>query len=311
VTEDEFLRTRDKEQIWQRYCGFLDLSINEFMQIQEHLLLEEIEMVTASPLGQKIMQGAKPKSMDEFRKAVPMTTYDDYASYIGDCQEDALAEKPYWWARTSGRGGRAKWVPYTQRFVDWLGRLSIAMIMLACATRKGEINVYSGIRLMHNLPPRPYLMGFAGWILQQQLRSRMMPPFDEYEDQEFEKRIKDGFKMALRTGVDCVGSLTFVLLRMAEQFTEHSSRLKISQQMLDPLVATRLMRAMLKSKRARRNLLPRDLWPLKGLICYGMDTSIYREQLMHYWGCQPFEMYGATENGLVAVNAWNKKVLRQ
>jgi len=309
VAEDEFLRTRDKEKIWQRYCGFLDLSINEFMQIQEHLLLEEIEMVLDSPLGQRIMKGAKPNNVDEFRKVVPMTTYADYAPYIGNRQEDALAVKPFCWTRTSGRGGMVKWVPYTQRCVDWIARLSIAMVMLACASRKGEIQVYNGMRLMHNLPPRPYLMGVAGWLLQQQFKSRMMPPFDEYEDQDFEKRIKDGFKMALRYGVDCAGSLTFVMLRMAEQFTERSREMKISQQLLRPQIAMRLLRATVRSKREKRNLLPKDLWPLKGLICYGMDTSIYRDKLIHYWGCEPFEMYGATETGLVAVTAWNKKWL--
>ena len=54
-------------------------------------------------------------------------------------------------------------------------------------------------------------------------------------------------------------------------------------------------------------MLPKDLWPLKGLICYGTDTDIYREQLIHYWGKEPLSIYSATEAGMIATHAWNKK----
>ena len=91
MNADEFLRSSDNDKIWQRYCGFFDFSLQEFMEIQQHLLLEEIGMVAPSPLGATIMAGANPKSVEEFRRQVPLTTYDDYAPYIGNCQEDALA----------------------------------------------------------------------------------------------------------------------------------------------------------------------------------------------------------------------------
>ena len=113
LAEDEILRSGDKDKIWQKYCGFLDLSLEEFMEIQKHLLLDEIEMVTQSPLGKKIMKGANPRSVEEFRQLVPLTTYDDYAPYLGNCQEDALAKKPVIWGHTSGKTGFFKWVPYT------------------------------------------------------------------------------------------------------------------------------------------------------------------------------------------------------
>jgi len=56
-------------------------------------------------------------------------------------------------------------------------------------------------------------------------------------------------------------------------------------------------------------MLPKDLWSFKGLACYGMDTSIYRDQVRHYWGKEPLEMYGATEAGTIATQAWNKKYM--
>jgi phenylacetate-coenzyme A ligase PaaK-like adenylate-forming protein len=46
---------------------------------------------------------------------------------------------------------------------------------------------------------------------------------------------------------------------------------------------------------------------MKGLIAYGMDTGIYRQQLKYYWGKEPLEIYAATESGTIATQAWNKK----
>jgi len=76
---------------------------------------------------------------------------------------------------------------------------------------------------------------------------------------------------------------------------------------LQPQIMWRLIRGLVQSKREGRALLPKDLWPLKGLLCYGTDTAIYREKLIHYWGKEPTENYGATEPGLIATHAWNKK----
>ena len=54
-------------------------------------------------------------------------------------------------------------------------------------------------------------------------------------------------------------------------------------------------------------MLPRDLWTLKAIQCGGMDTSIYKDTIAHYWGVMPFEQYGSTEGGVMATQTWNKK----
>jgi len=306
LEKDSLFKTGEKERIWQKYCGFLDLSIVEFMEIQEQLLMDQIELVHDSPLARKLMP-RKPKDIHEFRKLVPLTTFDDYAAYLDEVNEDVLAVKPYLWAQTSGRGGVLKLVPYTERGIDNLAMLTIAMMILACASRRGEVRIGNGMRLLHCLPPPPYLTGILSRIVPQLLDARIIPPLDEYQDTELESRIRDGFQIALRTGVDLLCSLTNVLVKMGEVFAESSGQMKFSRPMLHPKVMLRLIRAWLRAKREKRVLLPKDLWPLQGLACYGTDTSIYREQLIHYWGKEPLELYGATEAGLIAINAWNKK----
>jgi len=57
-----------KKEIWTKYCGFFDLSIDEFMEIQERLLLEQIEELGKSLMGRMIMGDVIPSSIDEFRE---------------------------------------------------------------------------------------------------------------------------------------------------------------------------------------------------------------------------------------------------
>jgi phenylacetate-coenzyme A ligase PaaK-like adenylate-forming protein len=62
-----------------------------------------------------------------------------------------------------------------------------------------------------------------------------------------------------------------------------------------------------KSKLARRSLLPRDLWSLRGVVIVGSDASLYRERLKELWGCVPLDIYGCTEGLVIAVQAWDRQ----
>lgn len=306
--EDEVFRTGNKERIWQKYCGFLDLSLSDFIEMQEQLLVDQIELVYGSPLAKKFMP-RKPKSVSEFRKLVPLTTYKDYAADFGEKNEEVLAIKPCCWVRTSGRGGIAKQIPYTETALESFARVSVAVMILSCADRKGEVNFGRGLRVLHNVPPAPYSSAVVVHLVSQMLDATAIPPFDKYENVDFETRMLAGFQIAMRTGVDVLSSLTSVLVKMGAGFTESSKQMKFNRDMMHPQMMWRLLMAWLRCKREHRNLLPKDLWPLKGLLCYGTDTSIYREQLMRYWGKEPFEFYGSTEAGPMATQVWNKKTL--
>jgi hypothetical protein len=39
----------------------------------------------------------------------------------------------------------------------------------------------------------------------------------------------------------------------------------------------------------------------------GMDTNIYRDRIVHYWGKNPLEGYACTEGGMFGMQAWNFK----
>ena len=144
LPEDVFFKTLTNEELWKRYCGFLDLSIEEFMQIQRALLSEQLALVDGSVLGRKILGPRPPRTIEEFRATVPFTTYDDYEPYLSEKREDALAQKPGAWCHSSGRGGKFKWIPHSERLMEKTARDSIAVFLLGAASRRGEIALAPG-----------------------------------------------------------------------------------------------------------------------------------------------------------------------
>jgi hypothetical protein len=76
------LRKEAPERVWQEYCGFLDLSIEEYINIQSSLLMEQIDLLSKCRLGNYLLHGNVPRSVDEFRQMVPLTTYEDYVGTL-------------------------------------------------------------------------------------------------------------------------------------------------------------------------------------------------------------------------------------
>jgi len=309
LREDEYFQNLTEEELWQRYCGFLDLSVDEFMRVQEDLLMEEIDLVADSVLGKKIMGGKKPGSVDEFRQTVPLTTYEDYEPYLSEQREDALAVKPVDWSHSAGRGGHFKWIPSTQEALDAAAKLHVGQIILATARRKGDIRIKPGERFVVNLPDRPYASGTLCYHTSQAFSAQIIPPLEDGEKMDFQQRIQKGFQMALRTGVDEFASISSVLVKTGERMTEEAQGIRLSPFMLHPQVLFRFIRAWLYSKLNKRPMLPRDLWRPKGIMVSGTDTAIYKDNIAYYWGKLPYETYGATEVPGIAVQNWNKKWL--
>jgi hypothetical protein len=295
-------------EVWQRFCGFLDLTIDQFMAMQERLLHEQLQMIGGSPLGRALMGARIPASVDEFRRQVRLTTYEDYEPYFREKREDVLAEKPVAWAHTSGRSGEYKWAPYTARQFQLIGEGVLTAFILSNAHARGEVRIRPGDTLVYNAPSRPYTSGHALVSLAELFDFRFLPPADKTEEMSFEQRIAVSFRMALRYGVDQVGSISSVLLRVAQSFEKGANASGFSTEILHPRVIARLGRGMLRSKLAHRALLPSDLWRVKGMLVGGTDTDIYRARLQKYWGCPPHELYACTEApNIMAVGIWTHR----
>ncbi len=306
----DLLRQGRTAEVWQKYCGFLDLSLDEFMCIQERLLMEQMHLFAACKLGRKIIGGKVPGSVAEFRRLVPLTEYQDYEPYLSEKQEDVLPQRPYLWAHTSGRSGKYKWVPYTKPAYVKLGERMLAAIILAAARKRGEICLEESDVVLCNIPARPYASGVALMSVAEIFHFHFVPPLEETEHMTFQERIEEGFKTALVTGIDIVGSMTAVLVKIGERFAQGAGGTRLSSHLLNPKALLRLARAFVRSKLAGRPLLPKDLWRVKGVVCAGTDTSLYKDKIIYYWGAVPHEQYASTETmGTAAVQAWNKQGL--
>ncbi len=306
IERDKLFRTGTPEQIWQKYCGFLDLSLDESMVIQKHLLMEEIDLIFKSELGRKMMGNVKPQSVEEFRQLVPLTTYEDYCPELVEKREDVLAEKPFCWVNTSGRGGTFKWVPYTQGGMERMVSDTLAAFILSGAKSRKDVHVKPGVKVMLNLPSRPYFSGATAFAINQQMEYQAIPPLEDSE-MEFEEKIEQGFRIALRTGFDFAFSISTVLAKVGEGFEKQGKGMKFSTSMLHPAILFRLARAKIRSKLGRRPMLPKDLWNPKGLVCTGTDSAICKDQIGHYWGVKLLEFYAASEGKIIAMQSWNRK----
>lgn len=307
--EDELFNSLGKRELWKRYCGYLDYSVDDFMAVQTKLLMKQINLVAESTLGKKIMNGQTPKTVDEFRQTIPLTRYDDYEPYLSQKQEEALAVKPIDWCHSSGRGGRFKWMPYTSQAADVACKNFVGYLLLASARQKGEVRIRPRQRILYNLAPRPYLSGFSLYSFSQAFKSRLMPPPEEAEKMSFRDRIQQGFQLALREGVDIIFSISSILVKAGERMAEQAQGTKFSIRMLYPRMLSTLLRGLAKSKLEGRKILPKDLWRPKVILCGGADTAIYREGVKYYWGKMPFEVYGSTECVNTAAQNWTQKWL--
>jgi len=297
------------EEIWTKFCGFFDLTMDEFMDIQERLLLEQMKLLGESMMGRMIMGDIIPSNIEEFRKEVPLTTYEDYVEYLDEQREGVLPRKPHTWAHTSGRSGeyRFKWVPYTKEMYDRIGEVLLTGMILSSCSKRGEVNLTNDVKMLLASAPPPYITGIISHSADDQSTIQFLPSLEVGEEMEFGDRIQEGFKLALKEGMDYFYGIASVLVRIGQQFESGSGGSGFSLEMLNPKVLYRMVKGLITAKLNKRNVLPRDIWKLNGIITGGADVAVYEKVIEHYWGKKPLEGYGATEGGGIANQAWNRK----
>ncbi len=283
------------DRFWSKYCGFFDLSVEQFMTIQEALLLQQIPLVASSRLGKRFFGQRTPASMDEFRQFVPLTTYSDYLPDLEESHGDSLPEKPYVWAHTSGGSVSLKRVPYTLEFYNRTLENLMAAFIVACSHKKGLSSIAERDHVLFNVAPKPYLSGILAAGANERFNLQPVIPPDAHDDMDFKEKVAKGFEVSLATGVDILIAMNSVLVKMGKDFNRHSGNTKLSRHLLKPGAVYRLGKAWLRCKLEGRNLLPKDLWPVKAIWTGGVDLAIYKDDIAYYWGNPPYELYAGTE----------------
>ncbi len=306
--EVELFKQGKYEELWQRCCGFIDISLDDFMMIQRRLLLEQVEMLRGCRLGRSIMGDVIPKTVEEFREQVPLTTYAEYEPCLLAKDENALPAKPMLWQYTSGRSGEYpyRWAPVTYKQFAEIEPLLFALIFFSSSRRRKEVIFKKCDKILYGMAPPPYATGSMTRAFPHELFD-FLPPVKEAEEMSFEERIQLGFEMALSNGLDLCFALSSVAVAIGNRFSQRSGNVKIKPLLRRPKALLRLTRGLVRSKLARRPMLPKDLWSLKGLITVGIDGSVYKEKIKEMWGRYPLDFYGCTEAVLIAMQTWDHK----
>jgi hypothetical protein len=309
INATELLMQDRFTDLWNRYCGFIELDTSLFMKIQEELLLEQLKLLHTSRLGKKFLGDVIPESVSEFRKIVPLTTYSDYLEILNKKDESALPAKPLFWAMTTGKPGEynEKWAPYPYSFVLSNARAFLGAVIMSTAYDRSKFRFGYRKHFLYGMAPLPYITGTIPYGLKYEYEFDYLPPVESAEKMNFDQRNMVGFELGFEKGIDYFFGVASVLVKVGESFSNYIKTLKVSSLMKQPKKFLLLATAYLKSKILRRNMLPKDVWNLTGIICGGIDSALYADDIEYYWGKKPLELYGGTEIGIVAFQAWNRK----
>ena len=299
------LKKDSRTDLWREYCGFLELSIDDYMYIQDRLMEEQIRKWSASGLGKRSLGGKIPKTVDEFRETVPLTTYADYADVLLTKQEDMLPEKPAVWIQTTWEGGirPVKLAPYTRGMLDKYRHHTVTTTMLASCRGKGHFSLTKGDRVLYGGAPLPYITGLIPEILEEDISLTWLPDTNSNSALSFSQRIKQGFSMAMNGGVDFFFAIGSVANYITDNFSAVSGKSK-SKISISPAVALRYLKAKYISRRDGRPICPGDIFDLKGFVITGTDGKCYREKLAKTWGVEPIEISSGTEATFLAAESW-------
>jgi len=311
MTFDSMLKQKKYDEIWQKYCGFLDLSLDQYMQIQNSLLLEQIDLFSKCELGKTVMKGKSPKSVEEFRRIVPLTTYDDYADLLLSKNNAVLPSNAVVWIQTTWEGGKSpvKVAPYTETMIKYHRDICITCFILASSHKRGHFDLAPGMNFLNGMAPLPYLTGLLPYSIQGEYSVNFFPSIEEGNKMSFGQRNKEGFKMGMQQGIDLFYGLSSVIVGMSEQFIAGGSGTKVSLLKFRPKMLMRFAKAKINSKINHVPMKPKDVFKLKGFVCAGTDTTHFKKKIEDYWGIKPLEIFGGTEATCIACESWSKNGL--
>ena len=309
MTFQEKLHKLSRQQLWNEYCGYLDLNIKEYMYIQRRLMLEQVSSWCASELGRSIYKGTAPGSIEEFLRSMPLTGYEDYAELLFRRDPETLPEAPVIWIETTWEGGLrpTKIAPYTRRMLDAYKHNIMAMAMLVSGHGRADFNIRPGHRFLYGGAPLPYETGLIPSLMNEEMRFEWLPDSDEYSELSFSQRIKKGFKMAFNGGIDYFFAMGSVANYITEYFDKQISSGGGGGVKVSPAIAVRYLKAKYNCRHEHRGIRPVDLFHITGFACTGTDGRCYRDKLAAAWGVTPVEVAAGTESTCVGCDTWEQR----
>ena len=281
------------------------------MRIQERLLLEQIECWSASGIGQSILKGKNPTTIEEFREMVPLTTYEDYSNILLSKQVGALPADPVLWVQTTWEGGvhPIKTAPYTKAMLDTFKHNVISCLILSTSHKKGDFDVRVTDHMLYALAPMPFVTGLLPIVMKDEIDIEFFPHVKDAVKMSFKERNKEGFKLGMKKGLEYFFGLGSVLYYVSQSLASMQSNKSLKEKITgtSPKMMIRYLMAKRRCKKENRDLLPRDLFHLKGFMCAGTDNRCYKADLEKMWGIAPMEIFAGTEPTCIGCETWSRE----
>lgn len=308
---EQMLERQEYDAVWKRYCGFLDLSLDEYMAIQRRLMEEQIRLWSDSPLGQSILRGRRPATIEEFRQTVPLTSYEDYADVLLHKNAAMLPGTPVIWIQTTWEGGKhpIKVAPYTRAMLDTFRDNVVSCLILSTSKGRGQFSVSPADKCLYGLAPLPYATGLFPLTLNEAIGIQFLPAVKDAVQMSFGQRNKLGFKLAMQRDVEFFFGLGSVAYAVSQSLASLGGKGGVSFAELlkfKPSMLLRILRAKARCKRENRPLRPADLFHLKGFMVAGTDNRCYKDDLEELWGIRPMELFAGTEPSIIGTEIWSR-----
>jgi len=184
------------------------------------------------------------------------------------------------------------------------GKLIFAAAVFASCNQREEIDLKEEDKFLHALAPPPFATGMMAHMVEDVFGFALIPSLGPAEKMRFARKMQLGFDIAISKGLDLLGAMTSVLVKIGEQYRDNLNN-NILSLLSNPKQLPRLIKGLIKSKLAGRPILPKDIWSVKGILGGGTDTAIYRERTKELWGRYPLDVYGCTENIIIAMQTWD------
>ncbi len=295
------------ETIWRKYCGFLDLTKEEFSEIQRELLLDELLLVHKSPLGQRLLQGSLPKNIGDFRQACRLTTYQDYRPFLENHQEFGLAEPAYRWDDSDGLGREKRCVPYTKQAFETAVDNSLAALILSSANRKPEVSLRPQDRLFWDATDQSSLLSNLACEMTQRFGFSNIQALSDFKTGESGRKGNFDWGRGMTGGLDILVGPNSALTQLGEDFSNSRAIPWLQPSLIHPIAMLRLAKGYIKSRLLGRQMMPKDCWAPKALLTWQLDESEMNRETALYWGKLPYQPYYCPEGGVMGLPGWNRK----
>ncbi|MDD5703986.1 MAG: GH3 auxin-responsive promoter family protein [Dehalococcoidales bacterium] len=199
-------------------------------------------------------------------------------------------------------------MPISPGYYRELGTISAACALFASCKGRGDASgLDKGAKFIYAVAPRPYTSGTFAYIATEEVEGVSLPTLELAEKMSFEERLAMSFNQALSGGFDYYFGVSVALIAIGEKINEQMKHIDIKALLSHPKALVRSLRGIIRSKIAKRPLLPKDLWDVKGIIGGGTDCNIYRDFVKTTWGKTPLNIYVSTEAGIAATQVWDKR----